>query len=126
MSLTRELHTPPTTKRMLIFISVLAPGEFNRSSLKPSAAAAERLSFPSASSVAVLPFTSVAFEGDTMTYTSTPRLLQTVAAVATSRPDVNATSSSPPLATYTGSAINLVTSSAMVMIVAIGVAVLLV
>jgi hypothetical protein len=111
---------------MLTFISVLAPGEFNRSSLKSSAAAAERLSFPSASSVAVLPFTSVAFEGDTMTYTSTPRLLQTVAAVATSRPDATTTSSSPPVATYTGSALSLVTSGAMVMIVAVGVAALLV
>ena len=108
---------------MLNFPSVLAPGEFNRSSLMPSAAAAERLSFPSASSVAVLPFTSVAFEGDTMTYASTPRLLQTVAAVATSRPSA---SSSPPLATYTGSAISLATSGgAMVMALAVGVAALL-
>jgi hypothetical protein len=105
--------------------SVLAPSEFNRSSLKPSAAAAERLSFPSASSVAVLPFTSVAFDGDTMTYASTPRLLQTVAAVATSRPSATTTSSSPPPAAYTGSAISLVTSGAMVMVIAVGVAALL-
>ncbi|CAD0088478.1 unnamed protein product, partial [Aureobasidium vineae] len=106
--------------------AVLAPGEFNRSSLKPSAAAADRLSFPSASSVAVLPFTSVAFEGDTMTYTSTPHLLQTVAAVATSRPNANATTSSPPLATYTGSAISLASSVAMVMALAVCVAALLI
>ncbi|CAD0089680.1 unnamed protein product, partial [Aureobasidium mustum] len=86
----------------------------------------DTLSFPSASPVAVLPFTSVAFEGDTMTYTSTPRLLQTIAAVATSRPIANATSSSPPLATYTGSGISLATSAAMVMAVAIGVAALLI
>jgi hypothetical protein len=106
--------------------SVLAPGEFNRSSLKPAAPAVERLSFPSASSVAVLPFTSVAFEGDTMTYASTPRLLQTVAAVATSRPSATATSLSPPLATYTGSAINLATVGTMVMAFAVGVAALLI
>ncbi|KAI4853551.1 FAS1 domain-containing protein [Aureobasidium sp. EXF-8845] len=105
---------------------VLAPGEFNRSSLKPAAPAVERLSFPSASSVAVLPFTSVAFEGDAMTYASTPRLLQTVAAVATSRPSATATSLSPPLATYTGSAINLATSRAMVMAFAVGIAALLI
>ncbi|KAG9603399.1 FAS1 domain-containing protein, partial [Aureobasidium melanogenum] len=106
--------------------TVLAPGEFDRSSLKPSALAAERLSFPSASPVAVLPFTSVAFEGDTMTYTSTPRLLQTIAAVATSRPTANGTSSTPPLATYTGHAVSLATSATMIMAVAIGVAALLV
>ncbi|KAI4725553.1 FAS1 domain-containing protein [Aureobasidium sp. EXF-10728] len=106
--------------------TVLAPGEFNRSSFIPSAAAAERLSFPSASSVTVLPFTSVAFEGDTMTYTSTPRLLQTVAAVMTSRPNATATTSSSSLATYTGSAINLATSAAMVMALAVGVAALLI
>ena len=106
--------------------SVLAPGDFDRSSVEPSAPAAERLSFPSASPVAVLPFTSVAFEGDTMTYASTPRLLQTIAAVATSEPIANATSSNPPLATYTGSAISLATSAAMVMAVAIGVAALLI
>ncbi|KAI4851462.1 FAS1 domain-containing protein [Aureobasidium sp. EXF-8845] len=106
--------------------TVLAPGEFNRSSLNPSAPAVERLSFPSASSVAVLPFTSVAFEGDTMTYATTPRLLQTVAAVATSRPSATVTSSSPPLATYTGSAISLATSGAMVMAFAVGLAALLI
>ncbi|KAH0344384.1 FAS1 domain-containing protein, partial [Aureobasidium melanogenum] len=106
--------------------TVLAPEEFDRSSLKPSAPAAERLSFPSASPVAVLPFTNVAFEGDTMTYTSTPHLLQTIAAVATSRPNANGTSPTPPLATYTGFAVSLATSAIMVMAVAIGVAALMV
>ncbi|KAG9746240.1 FAS1 domain-containing protein, partial [Aureobasidium melanogenum] len=109
-----------------IIDTVLAPGEFNRSSLEPSVPAAERLSFPSASPVTILPFTSVAFEGDTMTYTSTPRLLQTIAAVGTSRPNVNGTSSTPPLATYTGLAVSLATSATMVMAVAIGVAALLI
>ncbi|THY11380.1 FAS1 domain-containing protein [Aureobasidium pullulans] len=113
--------------------AVLAPGKFDRASLQPSAAAAERVAFPSASAVAKLPFTSVAFEGDTMTYSSTPALLQTVAAVATSRsnavatsrPTANATTSSAPLATYTGSAISLTTSAAMVMALAVCIAALL-
>jgi hypothetical protein len=61
-----------------------------------------------------------------MTYASTPRLLQTVAAVATSHPIASTTSSNPPLATYTGSAINLATSGAMVMAFALGVAALLI
>ncbi|CAC9893829.1 unnamed protein product [Aureobasidium pullulans] len=76
---------------------------------------------------------TAAFEGDTMTYSSTPALLQTVAAVATSRsnaaatsrPTANATSPSPPLATYTGSAIGLTTRAAMVMALAVGIAALL-
>ncbi|CAD0016460.1 unnamed protein product [Aureobasidium pullulans] len=76
---------------------------------------------------------TVAFEGDTMTYSSTPALLQTVAAVATSRsnaaatsrPTADATTSSPPLATYTGSAISLTTSAAMIMALAVGIAALL-
>ncbi|THY85808.1 FAS1 domain-containing protein [Aureobasidium pullulans] len=113
--------------------TVLAPGEFDRASLQSSAAAAERVAFPSASAVAKLPFTSVAFEGDIMTYSSTPALLQTVAAVATSRsntaatsrPTANATTSSPPLASYTGSAIGLTTSAAMIMALAVGIAALL-
>ncbi|CAD0109408.1 unnamed protein product [Aureobasidium uvarum] len=118
----------PSLQGTNLTFTVLPDGSawFDRSSLKPSAAVAERLSFPSASSVAVLPFTSVAFEGDTMTYTSTPRLLQTVAAVATSRLDATATDSSPPLATYTGSAFSLGGSTAMVMALAVGVAMLLV
>jgi hypothetical protein len=61
-----------------------------------------------------------------MTYASTPRLLQTVAAVATSRASATTTSSSPPPATYTGSAISLITSGAMVMVIAVGVAALLI
>ncbi|THX52354.1 FAS1 domain-containing protein [Aureobasidium pullulans] len=113
--------------------TVLAPGEFDRASLQPFAAAAERVAFPSASAVSKLPFTSVAFEGGTMTYSSTPALLQTVAAIATSRsnaaatsrPTANATTSSPPLATYTGSAIGLTTSAAMAMALAVGIAALL-
>ncbi|KAI5200197.1 FAS1 domain-containing protein [Aureobasidium subglaciale] len=115
--------------------TVLAPGEFDRAALEPSARAADRLSFPNASKVVRLPFTSVAFEGDLMTYSSTPALLQTVAAVATgaSRSDAatsatttsNGSSTSPPLATYTGSAISLATSGVMLMAVAVGVAALL-
>ncbi|KAI5269637.1 FAS1 domain-containing protein [Aureobasidium subglaciale] len=115
--------------------TVLAPGEFDRATLEPSALAADRLSFPNASKVAKLPFTSVAFEGDLMTYPSTPALLQTVAAVATgasrsaaatpATTTSNGSSTSPPLVTYTGSAISLVTSGVMVMVVAVGVAALL-
>ncbi|ORY08812.1 FAS1 domain-containing protein [Clohesyomyces aquaticus] len=63
--------------------TVLAPGPFNRSSLKPSAPASERLAFPSATPVLSLPFSSLAFAGDLMTYTTTPELLKTVAAVVT-------------------------------------------
>ena len=90
----------------------MSPGDFDRASLKPSAPASNRLAFPNASSVSRLPFTSVAFAMDTMTYTATPELLKTVAAVAT--PLANATTtmtiSSPtlpslPIHTGTGSGI---------------------
>lgn len=126
MSLIRKFVLDLTYEIILTSPSVLAPGEFDRSSLEPSAPAAQRLSFPSASPVAILPFTSVAFEGDSMTYTSTPRLLQTIAAVATSRLNANAASSSPPVATYTGSAISLITSATMVLAMAVAITTLLI
>jgi hypothetical protein len=61
-----------------------------------------------------------------MTYASTPRLLQTVAAVATSRPNATTTSSSPPPATYTGSGVSLASSGTMVIAFAVGIAALLI
>ncbi|KAF2853619.1 Fasciclin-domain-containing protein [Plenodomus tracheiphilus IPT5] len=63
--------------------SVIAPGPFDRASLRPAAPASERLAFPNASSVSKLPFSTVSFGDDLMTYTTTPELLKTVVAVAT-------------------------------------------
>lgn len=61
-----------------------------------------------------------------MSYTSNPRLLQTIAAVVKSQPNANAISFSPSLATYTRSDVSLATSAAMVMAVAASVAALLI
>ncbi|KAF2728816.1 FAS1 domain-containing protein [Polyplosphaeria fusca] len=104
--------------------SVLSPGEFDRASLKPSANASERLAFPNATSVSSLPFTSVTFGGDLMTYTTTPELLQTVAAVATPTKGGNAnmtTSSGLPMATGAGSGLfpGVVLALSMAMAVAV-------
>ncbi|KAK8090507.1 hypothetical protein PG994_000012 [Apiospora phragmitis] len=59
--------------------------------------ASERLAFDGASPVSKLPFSSVSFGGDLMAYTTTPVLLQTVAAVATASAAANATVSSSPV-----------------------------
>jgi hypothetical protein len=75
--------------------SVLSPGIFDRSSLQAAKPASQRVAYANASSVsAALPFTSLAFAGDQMTYSFTPTLLQTVAAVATPTVTVTITSSS--------------------------------
>jgi hypothetical protein len=87
--------------------AVLAPAPFDRASIKPSAPAASRLAFPDATSVSQLPFSSVsfAFGTDVGSYTSTPVLLQTVAAVAVATGAANATAtSSGAAAEYTGAA----------------------
>ncbi|PVH91550.1 Fasciclin-domain-containing protein [Periconia macrospinosa] len=77
--------------------NVLAPAPFDRSSLKPSAPASERLAFPSATRVEQLPFTSVSFAFDAGSYTTTPVLLQTIAAAAP-RPANATTTTTPPAA----------------------------
>ena len=118
--------------------SVLAPGEFDRASLKPSAPAPERIAFPGASAVSHLPLASasLAFGGDLMTYTTTPELLKTVAAVAT----VTATAStltasavttatkspSAPIAEFTGAASGLVAGKGAALVGAVGIAAFLV
>ncbi|KAF9695880.1 hypothetical protein EKO04_005862 [Ascochyta lentis] len=89
--------------------SVLAPGEFDRASLKPSAPAPERVAFPNASAVSQMPLASasLAFGGDLMTYSTTPELLKTVAAVATATAGASTTptaNQSAPFATFTGAA----------------------
>ncbi|KAJ4986665.1 hypothetical protein SVAN01_07851 [Stagonosporopsis vannaccii] len=85
--------------------SVLAPGEFDRASLQPFAAAPERVAFPGASSISHLPLAtaSLAFGGDLMTYTTTPELLKTVAALAVPTASVSSVSASSTLATATRS-----------------------
>ncbi|KAF1965702.1 FAS1 domain-containing protein [Bimuria novae-zelandiae CBS 107.79] len=75
--------------------NVLAPGEFDRASLTPSANPSDRLAFENASSVPLseLPFTSIAFEGDQETYSMMPVLLQTVMAVPTPTAEASPTAS---------------------------------
>jgi hypothetical protein len=108
--------------------SVLAPGDFDRASLSPSAPASERLAFPNATVVQLedLPFTSVAFAGDTMTYMTTPVLLQTVAAVATStaHPTMNnaTMTTSSGLPEFTGAANALFPGAVIVLMAAFGTA----
>ncbi|KAK7993019.1 hypothetical protein PG988_001813 [Apiospora saccharicola] len=111
--------------------SVLSPlgGPFNRaSSLTPSKPASERLAFAGASPASKLPFSSVSFEGDLMTYTTTPVLLQTMAAVATAA--ANATTASAPGPTsplVTGAGIKgLVPCACSALSVAVGIAAFLV
>ncbi|KAI0168070.1 FAS1 domain-containing protein [Pestalotiopsis sp. NC0098] len=74
--------------------SVLSPGDFDRASLEPTAPASERLAFPDASPVSSLPFSTTAFAFDTMTYTTTPVLLETVATVAIALSSATATTTS--------------------------------
>ncbi|KAH7014256.1 FAS1 domain-containing protein, partial [Microdochium trichocladiopsis] len=64
--------------------NVIAPGPFDRATLDPSSPPESRLAFPRATKIDHLPFGSVSFLGDTMTYSTTPVLLQTLAAVPTS------------------------------------------
>jgi hypothetical protein len=108
--------------------SVLAPGDFDRASIKPSAPASERVAFPNATSVATLPFSSVSFATDLEAYTTTPELLKTYAAVptpkvaaATTTGSAGATSSQP--AQYTGSSNgvfpNVVTAISAAMVFAV-------
>lgn len=107
--------------------SVLAPGPFDRSSLKPAVPAAERVAFPSASAVSKLPFptTALTFFGDLMTYTTTPELLKTAAAVATTgslKTSASPTTTRPAMATFTGAASELMTNAGMALSVAVGIA----
>jgi hypothetical protein len=112
-----------------LFLSVLSPGEFDRASLKPSAPASERLAFPNATAVSDLPFSSISFIGDLMQYTSTPVLLQTMAAVAvpTSTSVITSTTPSGPSAPeFTGAGSGLLPCTLLALSVAVGaVAVLL-
>lgn len=122
--------------------SVLAPGEFDRASLKPSASAAARVAFPGATPVSHLPLASVslAFGGDLMTYTTTPELLKTVAALVI--PTATATvsgstlstgasksataSRSAPLSEFTGGATGLPAAKGAALAGAFGIAAFLV
>ncbi|TDZ62064.1 hypothetical protein CTRI78_v003809 [Colletotrichum trifolii] len=109
-------------------VSVLSPGDFDRASLKPSATASERLAFPDATSVSSLPFSTVSFATDLMGYTTTPLLLQTVAAVATSSSAANATAtpSGQPVPVPTNVAGGMLPGVALVFSFAVGVAALLI
>jgi hypothetical protein len=104
--------------------NVLAPGNFDRASLKNSAPASERVAFPSATPVSQLPFSSVSFFGDLMTYSSTPTLLKTAIAVATAQ--ANATTTMSPsgmpaqVSTNTGS--GLLPGALIALSIAVGVA----
>jgi hypothetical protein len=112
-----------------IFYSVLSPlAPFDRASLEPSAPASDRVAFEGATSVSELPFSSasLAFGGDLMTYTTTPELLKTVAAVATPTTSVNATTTGSPMSTYTGGAMGMLPGAGMALAGAVGVAAALV
>jgi hypothetical protein len=100
MSLTSKKASNSLSLQPLIIYSVLAPAAFDRTSLKPSAPASERLAFPSATPVASLLFSSVSFFGDLETYSTTAELLRTLKAVPTVA--ANATTT-PAIATPTSS-----------------------
>jgi hypothetical protein len=111
--------------------AVVAPGPFDRNSLKPSAPATERLAFPNATKEEKLPFTSVAFADlpNAMAYTSTPVLLKTMAAIATgsmatATPTSNLTASpsGPGLPESTGAGSGLLPGAVAALAVAVGVA----
>ena len=104
-----------------LLLSVLSPGDFDRAFFEPSAPVSERLAFPNASSVSSLPFSSVAFAGDLMTYTTTPVLLQTVAAFATPLANATITTSSGP-AIATGAGNGLFPGAVLAVSVAISIA----
>ena len=106
-----------------IFFSVLNPLEpFDRASLEPDATASDSVAFADASSVSALPFASasLAFGGDLMTYTTTPELLRTVAPLATPTADGDATTTNPPMETYTGAANGLLPGAGMAVAGAMG------
>lgn len=97
----------------------------------PSAPAAERIAFPSASAVSPAPLATVslAFAGDLMTYSATPELLKTVAAVATPIAGASTTaarSKSAPIATFTGAANAILATNGVAFAGAVGVAAFLV
>lgn len=101
--------------------SVLAPGEFDRASLKSSASVTERVAFPGASSLSELPLPApTAFAGDMMTYSTTAELLKTVAAVATSAASTASASRSAPLAEFTGGASGLMAANGVALVGAVG------
>jgi hypothetical protein len=105
------------------FFSVLVPGEFDRASLKPSAPASERIAFPSATAVSELPFSSISFFGDLMSYTSTPVLLQTMAAVAVptaASASASTTPSASSLPEFTGAANGLLPCAILALSIAFG------
>ena len=108
-----------------LLLSVLSPGDFDRAFFEPSAPVSERLAFPNASSVSSLPFSSVAFAGDLMTYTTTPVLLQTVAAFATPLANATITTSSGP-AIGTGAGNGLFPGAVLAVSVAISIATILI
>ncbi|KAF3020911.1 hypothetical protein E8E14_001386 [Neopestalotiopsis sp. 37M] len=98
--------------------SVLSPGDFDRASLTPDAPASERLAFANASPVSSLPFSTTAFAFDTMTYTTTPVLLETVATVATALASTATATSMPngtstPVTTSDGGAVFVTVSLAL-------------
>ncbi|CZT52929.1 uncharacterized protein RSE6_14336 [Rhynchosporium secalis] len=95
--------------------AVLGPGPFDRASLIPAAPASQRLAFPGASSVPTLPFTStVAFGDDEMKFTTTPVLLQTVAAIAVPTANASPISGGTVSASMTGSPAATVTGAGSV------------
>ncbi|KAJ2998193.1 hypothetical protein NUW58_g399 [Xylaria curta] len=100
--------------------SVLSLGDFDRASLKPSAPASERVAFPRASPVSTLPFSSVAFSTDRMTYTTTLELLQTIAAIATPSAEATMTLSGQPVPTQTGSGGGIFPSAILTLSVIMG------
>ncbi|KAL0939233.1 beta-ig-h3 fasciclin [Colletotrichum truncatum] len=102
--------------------SVLSPAPFDRASLEPSAPAADRVAFPNATSVSSLPFSTVSFATDLMTYTTTPRLLQTVAAVATPATNATTTASNRPVPVPTGAAGGLLPGAVWALSAAVGIA----
>ncbi|CAA9961532.1 FAS1 domain-containing protein [Pyrenophora teres f. maculata] len=105
--------------------SVLSPLQpFDRASLSPSAPASDRVAFDGATSVSALPFTSasLAFAGDLMTFTTTPELLKTVAAVATPTAGANATRTGSPMETFTGAASGLLPGAGLALGAAVGIA----
>ncbi|EDU42841.1 Secreted and surface protein containing fasciclin-like repeats [Pyrenophora tritici-repentis] len=105
--------------------SVLSPLQpFDRASLKPAAPAADRVAFDGATSVSALPFTSasLAFAGDLMTFTTTPELLKTVAALATPTAAANATKTGSPMETFTGAASGLLPGAGLALGAAVGIA----
>jgi len=103
-------------------LSPLEP--FDRASLQPEAPASNRLAFDGATAVSALPFTtaSLAFGGDLMTFTTTPELLKTVAALATPTAGANATKTGSPMETFTGAAGTLLPGVGLAFGAAVGVA----